>query len=69
MKAILEFDLSNQEEKKEHYRCVKSLDMALALFEIQMNLRKRSGENVDSIFEEIYKIINEYNINIEELVD
>ncbi len=69
MKAILEFDLSNQEEKKEHFRCIKSSDMAGALFEIQMNLRKRSGENVDAVFDEIYKIMDEYNLNIEELVD
>lgn len=69
MKAKLEFDLNNPEEKKEHFRCVKSLNMACALFEIQMNLNKRSGENVDSIFEEISKIMDEHNLNIEELID
>ena len=69
MKARLEFDLDNPEEKKEHFRCVKSLDMAIALFEIQMNLKKRSGESVDSIFEEISKIMDENNLNISELID
>ncbi len=69
MKAILEFDLSNQEEKKEHFRCMKSSDVACALFEIKMNLRKRSGENVEFIFDEIFKIMDEYNLNVEELVD
>ncbi len=69
MKAILEFDLSNREEKKEHFRCIKSSDMACALFQIQMNLRNRSGEDVESVFDEIYKIMNEFNLNIEELVD
>ena len=68
MKATLEFDLNNPEEKKEHFRCVKSLDMACALFEIQMNLRKRSGENVDIVFDEINKIMDENNLNIEELI-
>lgn len=69
MRAKLEFDLDNPEEKKEHFRCVKSSDMACALFEIQMNLKKRSGENSDIIFEEISKIMDEYNLNIEELID
>ena len=41
MKAKLEFDLDNPEEKKEHFRCIKSLDMACALFEIANNLRKK----------------------------
>lgn len=68
MKANLEFDLENLEDRQSHFRCVKSLDMALALFQIQVNLRKKcENSNVD-VYEEISNILEEYNINIDELV-
>ncbi len=68
MKAILEFDLDNHDEKQEHLRCIKSLDMASALFEIQCNLQRRCEGNGIDVFEEISKIIDENNLNIEELI-
>ena len=39
MKAILEFDLSDTDQEMEHKRCVKSVDMALALWKVQKELK------------------------------
>ena len=68
MIAKLEFDFNNHDEKMEHFRCIKSLDMANALFEICLNLDKRTGEDKDSILSAISKIMDENNLNIEELI-
>ncbi len=40
MKATLEFDLTDPDDRMEHFRCVKSLDMAIVLFEILHNTKK-----------------------------
>lgn len=37
MKAILEFDLDNPEDRMAHSRCIKATEMAVALFEIYNN--------------------------------
>mgnify|MGYP003345525168 FL=1 len=39
-KAILEFDLSQPEDVDAHKRAVKSLDMAMALWDITHNTKK-----------------------------
>jgi hypothetical protein len=39
-KATLTFDLSDSDDVMEHLRCVKSTDMALALWEIIYNSKK-----------------------------
>ena len=42
MKATLEFDLNDHDQRMEHMRCIKATDMALALWDIQVgNFRKR----------------------------
>ena len=84
-KATLEFDLNDPDDKMAHLRCVKSTDMAIALFEIEMNLKKKMereleakemrGETVDPydsiqmIMEYILETIHENGINIEELIN
>ena len=45
MKAILKFDLP--EETEEFMRTTHSLDMAMVLFEITYNLRKRTENEFD----------------------
>ena len=76
MKAILEFSLPD--ERKEHLRAVKATDMAIALFDIIYNARKRVENEVETLpssnsgdvtFEVIFDIIRENNINIDELID
>jgi hypothetical protein len=74
MKALLEFDLDDVDDRLSHHRCVKSLDMALAIWDIQMNFRKQCqhelGESntLDSIFEKLDDIFKKYNINCDELI-
>lgn len=49
-------------------RMAKSLDMAIALFEI-VNNAHRHKETLDDYKEEIHKILEEQNIDIDDLID
>lgn len=49
-------------------RMAKSLDMAIALFEI-VNNAHRHKETLDDYKEEIHKILEEQGINIDELIE
>jgi hypothetical protein len=40
MKAILEFNMDEPEDREEHLRCTKSLDMALVLWDMDQFLRQ-----------------------------
>jgi hypothetical protein len=81
MKAKLTFDLNDPDQKMEHFRCIKSLDMALALWEISINAKKQcyreiegremkgeSIDHVDLVFRKIYKIMEEHSIDVDDLV-
>ena len=79
-KAILEFDLNERDDKMAHLRAVKSLDLAMALWDITHNTKKRlewslEGKEIDKydtlelIFEKIYEILEEHKINTDELID
>lgn len=76
MKAILEFDLLDPEDRVEHQRMLKSTDMQLALWDISQSLRSKVKYAPDGISEDTYKayeeiqdmfyeIINQYNIDLE----
>lgn len=81
-KAKLIFNLDNPDDNTKHLRAVKSLDLAIAIYDI-LQLRKqleRRFENMDNtnvdVFDgileyadEIGRILDERNINIEELLD
>jgi len=78
--ASFNFDLSDPYDRKEHFRMTKSMDMASALWQITHNTRKSiqySIENkemdkyeaVDYVFETIYEIMQERNIDLSELID
>jgi hypothetical protein len=77
-KAILEFDLHDPDDSQAHYRAVKSLDMAGALWDIMHNTKKSlewSLENkelnkyevLDLVFNKIYEILDEHDINTDKL--
>jgi len=78
MKAKLEFDLDDFDDRMAHLRCVKSTDMASILFEMSTNARKRiimgseCGEEyykgVDDVFNKLRELMEEHNINIDELI-
>lgn len=79
-KATLTFDLNDPDDFEQATRCMKSLDMACVLFEIESNLKKRIQYKLDAnpqinangclqlVFEEIAYIFEEHNINVEELI-
>lgn len=78
--AILKFDLNDSDDIMAHKRAVKSLDMAIALWEITHNTKKGlewslEGKELDKydtlelVFEKIYEILNDNNINTDELIN
>jgi hypothetical protein len=78
--ASFNFNLLDPDDRKEHFRMTKSMDMASALWQITHNTRKSiqySIENkemdkfeaVDYVFERIYEILQERNIDLSELID
>jgi 3-oxoacyl-[acyl-carrier-protein] synthase III len=78
-KAILKYDLNDSDDAMAHMRAVKSLDMALALWEITHNTKKglewtMEGKEIDKyealemVYEKIYEILEEHNIKMDDLI-
>ena len=77
--AILKYDLNDSDDAMAHMRAVKSLDMALALWEL-LNNSKRTLERamhekemdkyeaLDMVYERIYEILDEHNIKMDDLI-
>tara|TARA_R110000772_G_C13238509_1_gene433454 strand:- start:402 stop:611 length:210 start_codon:yes stop_codon:yes gene_type:complete len=68
MKATVEFDLEDLDDVMAHLRCVKSMDMALALFRIQGIIKDKWEFNAVEIQQKISEIFEEYDINLEDLI-
>ena len=75
MQAILKFS-DEREDVLALRRTMKSLDMACVLFELLHNTKKKLeyNEELDSytitaVFEEIYNLMEEFHIQIEELIE
>jgi hypothetical protein len=77
--AILKYDLNNTDDAMAHMRAVKSLDMALALWDITHNTKKglewsMEGKELDKyevldiVYEKIYEILEEHNIKMDDLI-
>ena len=77
MKATLEFNLDDVNDRMAHHRCVKALDMALVLWEIQHNLErtiydKEDGsynDGVSDCLQRISFLMRDHGIDITDLVD
>jgi hypothetical protein len=83
MKATLSYNLNDQDDRMAHLRAVKSLDMASALFDITRNLKNKIEnryedidntnndvfDGIDAVFDEIYNILEDNNIDIDELIN
>jgi hypothetical protein len=83
MKATLSYNLNDPDDRMAHMRAVKSMDMASALFDITRNLRKKIQnryedidnthndvfDGIDAVFDEIYNILEDNNIDIDELIN
>jgi hypothetical protein len=77
--AILKYDLNDTDDAMAHMRAVKSLDMALALWDITHNTKKSiewslEGKEIDKyevldiVYEKIYEILEEHNIKMDDLI-
>lgn len=70
MKATLEFNLIDADERMAHLRCVKAMDMAIVLWELKMNILNPKYElDADEIRDRFDELLNSQNINIEELIN
>ena len=77
MKAILEYDLNDAEDKAAHYRAIMSLEMAIAINETYNLLRSRVkyGEYSEEVDEqlnllkvEFHQILHQNNLIIDNLL-
>jgi len=80
MKAQLNFDMDEPDDRMEHLRCLKSLDMSLVLWELNFNSKKGFENKIslspemdaydvlDMIFDEFRSLLDEHDINIDKLV-
>jgi len=81
MKAILEFDLDDADDRMAHLRCIKSTDMAIVLWKILTNMEesvtyevnnsKADSEPSDGVYAafcKIREVCHENGINIDDLL-
>jgi hypothetical protein len=64
MKAQFKFDLNNEEERIEFIRCSQSTELTLSLFK----MRELIIRNDVITNEEFVEILDEYNINIDNIL-
>ena len=71
MKAKLTFDLDNPDDVTKHLRAVKSLDLAIAIFDIIQLKKKleRRFENQDNTNNDVFDGIEEYSREIGNILD
>ena len=78
-KAILKFDLNDPDDSRAHMRAVKSLDLALVLWEMVHNTKKSihnqiefdkldAYDAVDKVFEKLWQEMNDHGINLDDLI-
>ena len=78
-KATLTFDLDDRDDRIEFERMMKAKDMAMALWELDMNgYRKftkyndrQEGayqEGIEEVFEYIRELLKEHQIDVEQLI-
>jgi hypothetical protein len=72
MKAILKFDLDDAEDRMAHLRAVQSTDLSLALWHIMYNTKKtleeKTDQDLDEVYDTFWKVLEEYNINLDKLI-
>jgi len=71
MKAILEFDLDNEDDKISHKECIKASDMAGFIWELKHNFwRKWKHDETDftleSYKEAMYDLLEEHKLNTDD---
>ena len=79
MKANLTFNLDDPEDKMAHFRCMKALDMAIALSEI-ISIRKGIENRIefqnldpystlDAVLDKISEIYDDNDIRVDNLIN
>ncbi len=80
-KAILEYDLNDSDARMSLNRNLKSIDMALVLWELKYNIKKQVENKLDSLnranrykgldlfYEEFYELMEQHHINIDNLIN
>jgi hypothetical protein len=75
MKATLTFNLDNPDDALEHFRCIKSIDMALFIWDFANKLREltdtsEDGKHIDEahIWEKWDDLSKTYDINLDKLI-
>ena len=77
-KAVLTWNLNDRDENQDFKRIIKSSDMAMALFEMSTNMIRKCRQQIDSdhaddvynlVSEHIESILQDYHIDIDDLVD
>jgi hypothetical protein len=79
-KAILEFDLTDSDDLMEFERAVKATDMALVLWELVFNTKKRVFNDIEfdkiespydainKLYERLYEDLNDHGLNMDKLL-
>jgi hypothetical protein len=77
MKAILEFDLNEQDDREAHLRATLSLDMALAIWDMQQEFRgrlkhgqlsKEEHKITEGLNNRFCQILNEHGIDLDKMM-
>lgn len=84
MKAILEFDLNDLDDRIAHDRACRSLDMALVIWHLIHNTKKEISikiekaldedknftpqDSLDLVYDEFYDLLREHGVDIGNLV-
>jgi hypothetical protein len=76
-KAVITWNLNDRDENQDFKRCIKSKDMATLLWELKHNGYKNCVKDSDDFgyddlftaFEYINKLFEEYNVDIDDLID
>jgi hypothetical protein len=75
MKATLQFNLEDEDDRMAHFRCVKSLDMALAMYEFAESLRgivdtSEDGKWIDEdvVWKAWGEVLEKRGISLDELI-
>tara|TARA_R110002096_G_scaffold353470_1_gene546730 strand:- start:490 stop:717 length:228 start_codon:yes stop_codon:yes gene_type:complete len=73
-KGIIEYNLDVREDEIAMKRAMKSTDMAMFIWELQHNFWRKwkhddTDFNLDTYRESLGDLLDEYNINIDELID
>lgn len=78
MECVIKFDLNNPESRMDHLRCTKALDMALVLWEIEHNLKRKfeyqemseeSWNKINEVFDEISDLLESHDVRIDRLIE